>query len=52
MAGTAEREIIGPQTPPCEIQSRQAAILPEPNDVTQRSGEWSADPESAIQELQ
>lgn len=34
MAGTAEREIIGPQTPPCEIQSRQAAILPEPNDVT------------------
>lgn len=32
MAGTAEREIVGPQTPPCEIQLRQTSILPEPNE--------------------
>lgn len=32
MAGTAERESSGPQTPPSKIQSRQSAISPEHND--------------------
>lgn len=29
MAGTAEREIEGPETPPSEIEFRSAFILPE-----------------------
>lgn len=52
MAGTAEREIVSPQTPPCEIQLRQAATMPDPNegDATVKSGQQIQS--QHIQELQ
>lgn len=54
MAGAAEREIEGPETPPCQMQytyntSRQAVILPEQNDsAPQDIHQQSTQPESEL----